>query len=308
MVRENCLNVSDLILPIFIIEGKNKRQKIPKMPGVERHSVDSAVKLAKQAQDLGIPAVAPFPCPPTNIRDNEGSNVTDPNNLICRFVRATKDKGLSVGVITDPALDPFTSHGHDGIMRRGVVVNDVSVEQIVRGAIEQAKAGADIIAPSDMMDGRIGAIRQELDNNGFNEVGILSYAAKYASAFYGPYRTAIKTDKTLKGTKDTYYIDHANSMEALREAELDINEGADMIMVKPGMPYLDVIKIFKDTFGLPTFAYQVSGEYSMIEFASKNGAIDGERAMMESLIAMKRAGADGIFSYYAIKAANFLGC
>jgi len=306
MVRENEMTAADLILPVFIIDGKNEREDIAAMPGVQRHSIDLAVEVAKEAARLGIPAIAPFPNVALDKRDQTGSEIVNPNNLICAYTRAVKDAGIDIGIITDAALDPFTDHGHDGVLRNGVIVNDESVDQIVEGALVQARAGADIIAPSDMMDGRIGAIRQALDAEGYQDVGILSYTAKYASAFYGPYREAIGTDKTLKGDKATYYVDPANSEDAMREAELDIAEGADMLMVKPGMPYLDIIRRMKDTFGMPVFAYQVSGEYSMIEAAAANGWLDGERAMMESMLAFKRAGADGVLSYFALRIARKL--
>ncbi|MFD0915617.1 porphobilinogen synthase [Pseudahrensia aquimaris] len=306
MVRENTVTPDDLILPLFIIDGKSEEEAIEAMPGVSRRSVDKAVELTRHAASLGIPAVAPFPNVDLAKRDQAGSAILDPDNLICRYVKAVKDAGIDIGIITDSALDPFTDHGHDGVLRDGVIVNDESVEQIVKASILQAQAGADIIAPSDMMDGRIGAIRQALDAEGFSDTAIMSYTAKYASGFYGPYREAIGTDQTLKGDKATYYIDPANSEDAMREAEMDIAEGADSLMVKPGMPYLDIIWRMKSTFGMPVFAYQVSGEYSMIEAAAANGWLDGERAMMESIVAFKRAGADGILSYFAIRVAEKL--
>ncbi|MEM8749776.1 MAG: porphobilinogen synthase [Pseudomonadota bacterium] len=306
LVQEARLGADDFILPIFIIEGTNRSEDISAMPGVKRYSVDLAVDIAKEARDLGIPAIAPFPNVSLDKRDQTGSEIANADNLICQFVRASKSAVPDIGVITDSALDPFTDHGHDGVLRDGVIVNDESVAQIVEGALRQADAGADIIAPSDMMDGRVGAIREALDDAGHNEVAIMSYTAKYASGFYGPYREAIGTDGLLQGDKKTYYIDPANSEDAMREAELDISEGADMLMVKPGMPYLDIVRRMKDMFGMPVFAYQVSGEYSMIESAAANGYIDGERVMMESLLAFKRAGADGILSYHALKAAKLL--
>lgn len=306
MVRETSISANDLILPLFLIEGENCSEEIAAMPGVSRQSVDKAVEVAREAASLGIPALAPFPNVSMDKRDTTGSEITNPDNLICQFTRAVKDAGIDIGLITDAALDPFTDHGHDGVLRDGLIVNDESVDQIVAGAFLQAKAGADIIAPSDMMDGRIGAIRQALDAEGFQDIAIMSYTAKYASAFYGPYREAIGTDKTLKGDKATYYLDAGNSDDAMREAETDIAEGADMLMVKPGMPYLDVIQRMKSEFGLPVFAYQVSGEYSMIEAASANGWLDGDRAMMESILAFKRAGADGVLTYFAMRAAKNL--
>jgi porphobilinogen synthase len=306
MVQEHHLTVDDLIWPIFIIDGSNKREPIAAMPGVQRLSVDLAVREAERAAKLGIPAIATFPNIDIALRDQTGSNILDPDNLINRASRAIKAAVPEIGVITDVALDPFTSHGHDGILRDGIIVNDETVEQLAEAAVMQAEAGADIIAPSDMMDGRIGAIREALDANGFQDIAIMSYATKFASAFYGPYREAIGTGGLLKGDKKTYYLDPANGDEAMREVELDVAEGADMVMVKPGLPYLDVIRRVKDTFAMPTFAYQVSGEYSMIMAAAQNGWIDGERAMIESLIAFKRAGADGVLTYFAADVAEKL--
>ncbi len=306
LVQESRLTVDDLILPIFIIEGENSEEAIKAMPGVSRYTLDKALDVAKRAAVLGIPAIAPFPNVPLDKRNVSGSEIANPDNLICTFTRMVKETVPQIGVITDAALDPFTDHGHDGILRNGIIVNDESVEMIVQGALRQAESGADIIAPSDMMDGRIGAIRQALDQAGFNDVGILSYTAKYASAFYGPYREAIGTDGLLQGDKKTYYIDPANTEDAMREAELDIQEGADMLMVKPALPYLDIVWRMKDTFGMPVFAYQVSGEYSMIESAAAQGYIDGEKVMMESLLAFKRAGADGILTYFALRVAEML--
>lgn len=306
LVQENRLDVDDLILPIFLCEGENYSESISAMPGVERYSVDMAVRQAEKAMRLGIPAIAPFPRENMEIKDVTGSHIMSADNLINRFVRAVKKEVPEIGIITDAALDPFTLHGHDGILRDGIVVNDESVEMVVRGALGQAEAGADIIAPSDMMDGRIGAIREALDRNGFHDVAIMSYATKFASAFYGPYREAIGTSGLLKGDKKTYYIDPANSDEAMREAEQDIAEGADMIMVKPGLPYLDIAQRLKNTFAMPTYVYQVSGEYSMIKAADANGWIDGEKVMMESLLAFKRAGCDGILTYFAIEVAEKL--
>ena len=306
LVQENRLTVDDLIWPIFIIEGENRREPIDAMPGVFRLSIDLAVREAERAAALGIPALATFPNVGMSLRDRTGSAILDPDNVINRATRAIKQAVPEIGVITDAALDPFTSHGHDGILRDGVIVNDETVKQVAAAAVIQAASGADIIAPSDMMDGRIGAIRDALDANGFHDVAIMSYATKFASAFYGPYRDAIGTAGLLKGDKKTYYIDHANSDEAVREAEQDVLEGADMLMVKPGLPYLDIIRRLKDEFALPTFAYQVSGEYSMIEAASANGWIDGEKAMLESLTAFKRAGCDGILTYFAPRVAEML--
>lgn len=306
LVQETRLTVDDLIWPIFIIDGDDRREPIAAMPGVFRVSPDVAIKEAERAAKLGITAIATFPNVDISLRDQTGSHILDPDNLINRVSRAIKQAVPEIGVITDAALDPFTSHGHDGVLRDGIIVNDETVEQIAAAAVLQAAAGADIIAPSDMMDGRIGAIRDALDANGFQDVAIMSYATKFASAFYGPYRDAIGTKGLLKGDKKTYYIDPANSDEALRETEQDILEGADMIMVKPGLPYLDIVRRLKDEFAMPTFAYQVSGEYSMIKAAAANGWIDGERAMMESLLAFKRAGCDGILTYFAPEAAELL--
>jgi porphobilinogen synthase len=306
LVRETHLSVNDLIWPIFLIEGENRVEDIAAMPDVQRLTVDRAVREAERAAKLGIPAIATFPFIPMEKRDISGSHALAEDNLINRATRAIKAAVPQIGIITDAALDPFTSHGHDGILRNGVIVNDESVAQIVAAALMQAQAGADIIAPSDMMDGRIGAIREALDASGFQDVAIMSYAAKFASAFYGPYREAIGTAGVLKGDKNTYYLDHANSDEALREAEQDIAEGADMVMVKPGLPFLDIIARIKDTFAMPTFAYQVSGEYSMIKAASANGWIDGDRVMMESLTAFKRAGCDGVLTYFAPRVAEML--
>jgi len=306
LVREASLTTDDLIWPIFVIEGENRREPIGAMPGVERLSPDLAAREAERGARLGIPAIALFPYVEMALRDRTGSEILNPDNVMCRATRAIKAAVPEIGIITDPALDPFTDHGHDGILTNGVIVNDESVAQIARGAVLQAEAGADVIAPSDMMDGRIGAIREALDAAGRSDIAIMSYTAKYASAFYGPYREAIGTNETLKGDKLTYYVDPANSDDAMREAETDIAEGADMLMVKPGMPYLDIVRRMKDEFAMPTFAYQVSGEYSMIMAAAANGWIDGERAMMESLLAFKRAGADGILTYFAPRAAEKL--
>ena len=306
LVQENRLTVDDLIWPIFIIDGENRREPIPAMPGVFRLSIDLAVKEAERAAKLGIPALATFPNVDMALRNETGSHILDPENIINKASRAIKAAVPGIGIITDVALDPFTSHGHDGILRDGIIVNDETVAQVAAAAVLQAEAGSDIIAPSDMMDGRIGAIREALDANGFQDVAIMSYATKFASAFYGPYREAIGTSGLLKGDKKTYYIDHANSDEAVREAEQDVIEGADMLMVKPGLPYLDIIRRLKDEFSLPTFAYQVSGEYAMIKAAAANGWLDGEKAMLESLLAFKRAGCDGILTYFAPRVAEML--
>jgi porphobilinogen synthase len=306
LVRENVLTADDLIWPLFLVDGQNTRNAVGSMPGVERLSVDQAVRDAERAMKLGIPCIALFPYTEVSLRDETGSEAVNPDNLVCQAVRAIKKECPELGVLCDVALDPFTSHGHDGLIEDGRILNDETVAVLVRQALVQAEAGCDIIAPSDMMDGRIGAIRAALDEAGFLDVQIMAYAAKYASAFYGPFRDAIGSAKTLTGDKRTYQMDGANSDEALREVELDIAEGADMVMVKPGMPYLDVIRRVKDNFAMPTFAYQVSGEYAMIAAASQNGWIDGERAMMESLLGFKRAGADGVLTYFAPQAAEKL--
>lgn len=306
LVQENSLSASDLIWPIFLVDGKQQKQPIAAMPGIERLSVDLAVDAAKRANDLGIPLLAPFANIDSAKKDVTGSHILDEDNILNRATAAIKAAVPEIGIMTDAALDPFTSHGHDGVLRDGVIVNDETVDIIARAAALQAAAGADIIAPSDMMDGRIGAIRDALDEADQQDVAIMSYATKYASAYYGPFREAIGTSGLLKGDKKTYYIDPANTDEALRETEQDILEGADMVMVKPGMPYLDICRRVKDTFQMPTFVYQVSGEYSMIEAANANGWIDGERVMMESLLAFKRAGCDGILTYFAPRVAELL--
>ncbi|MBI1620409.1 porphobilinogen synthase [Aquamicrobium zhengzhouense] len=306
LVQENRLTADDLIWPIFIMEGENRREPVDAMPGVFRMTVDLAVAEAERGAKLGIPAIATFPQIDNALKDDAGSEILDENNLINRATRAIKAAVPQMGIITDVALDPFTSHGHDGILRNGIIVNDETVEQVTQAAVLQAQAGADIIAPSDMMDGRVGSIRDALDATGFQDVPIMSYATKFASCFYGPYREAIGTQGLLRGDKKTYYLDHANSDEAVREAEQDLLEGADMLMVKPGMPYLDIIHRLKHELRVPTFAYQVSGEYAMIEAAAANGWIDGEKAMLESLLAFKRAGCDGILTYYAPRVAELL--
>jgi porphobilinogen synthase len=306
LTRETTLSVNDLIWPIFLIDGEKRREPVVAMPGVERLSVDEAVRAAERAAELRIPALAIFPFTDPTRRDLTGSEALNTQNLVCRACRAIKAAVPDLGLITDVALDPYTSHGHDGLIDGVEVVNDPSVAQLVRQALVQAEAGADVIAPSDMMDGRVGAIREALDVAGFGHVQIMAYSAKYASAFYGPFRDAIGTSATLIGDKRTYQMDPGNTDEALREAEQDIAEGADMLMVKPGMPYLDVLWRVKERFGMPTFAYQVSGEYAMIEAAARNGWIDGDRAMTESLLAFKRAGADGVLTYFALRAAERL--
>jgi porphobilinogen synthase len=306
LVRENVLTTDDLIWPLFLIDGNNRREAVVSMPGVERLSVDQAVRAAERAVKLNIPCLALFPYTEPSLRDEQGSEATNPENLVCQGVRAIKKDCPGLGVLCAVALEPFTSHGHDGLITDGRILNDETVAVLVRQALVQAEAGCDIIAPSDMMDGRIGAIRSALDSSGFLDVQIMAYAAKYASAFYGPFRDAIGSAKTLTGDKRTYQMDAGNSDEALREVELDIAEGADMVMVKPGMPYLDIVRRVKDTFAMPTFAYQVSGEYAMIAAAVGNGWLDGDRAMMESLLGFKRAGADGVLTYFAPQAAEKL--
>jgi porphobilinogen synthase len=306
LVRENVLTADDLIWPLFVVDGDNKRAPVASMPGVDRLSVDQVVRDAERAVKLNIPCIALFPYTEPSLRDERGSEALNEDNLVCQSVRAIKKEFPDLGVLCDVALDPFTSHGHDGLIENGKILNDETVAVLVRQALVQAEAGCDIVAPSDMMDGRVGAIRHALDAAGFVDVQIMSYAAKYASAFYGPFRDAIGSAKTLTGDKRTYQMDNANSDEALREVELDIAEGADMVMVKPGMPYLDVLRRIKDTFAMPTFVYQVSGEYAMISAAAGNNWIDGERAMMESLLGFKRAGADGILTYFAARAAEKL--
>ena len=306
LVRENALTAADLIWPVFLIEGVSRQEEIASMPGVFRYSIDLATQAIAEAAALGIPAVALFPNIDAGLRDESASIALDPDNLVCRACRAIKQAVPEIGVITDVALDPYTSHGHDGLLVGDEIVNDASVAVLARQAVVQARAGSDIIAPSDMMDGRIGAIRSALDAEGFENVQIMSYAAKYASAFYGPFRDAIGTNKTLRGDKRTYQMDPANTDEALREVELDLEQGADMVMVKPGMPYLDIVRRVADAFHAPTFAYQVSGEYAMLMAAAQNGWLDGDRAMMESLLAFKRAGASGVLSYFAVRAARLL--
>jgi porphobilinogen synthase len=306
MVREHVLTTDDLIWPLFVVDGTGVRAPVASMPGVERLSIDQAVRAAERAAELTIPCLALFPYTDPGKRDDTGSEALNAENLVCRAVRAIKKEVPSIGILCDVALDPYTSHGHDGLLRDGVILNDETVAVLVRQALIQADAGCDIVAPSDMMDGRVGAIREALDAAGFGDVQIMAYAAKYASAFYGPFRDAVGSNATLIGDKRTYQMDPANADEALREVELDIAEGADMVMVKPGLPYLDILHRVKEAFGMPTFAYQVSGEYAMIMAAAGNGWLDGERAMTESLIAFKRAGADGVLTYFAARIAEKL--
>lgn len=306
LVRETTLTVDDLIWPIFLIDGGKRREPVASLPGVERMSVDEAARSVEEAAALGIPAVALFPYTDPAVRDPDGSEALNSQNLVCQALRLIKREVPQIGLITDVALDPYTSHGHDGLMEGERILNDATVAALARQALVQAEAGADVIAPSDMMDGRVGAIRAALDDAGFADVQIMSYAAKYASAFYGPFRDAIGTKKALVGDKKTYQMDPGNGDEAEREAELDVAEGADMLMVKPGLPYLDVVRRLKDRFRMPTFAYQVSGEYAMIQAAAQNGWLDGDAAMMESLQAFKRAGADGVLTYFAPAVAHRL--
>ncbi len=305
LVRENRLTVDDLIWPIFLMDSRDATRPVAHMPGVDRVNIDEACRRAEKAAKLGIPALAPFPYVEPSLRDPAGSEAVNADNLMCRAVRALKKAVPELGLITDAALDPYTSHGHDGLMEAdGRILNDATVAILARQALALAEAGADVIAPSDMMDGRIGAIRRTLDGAGLEDVQILSYAAKYASGFYGPFRDAIGTNATLKGDKRTYQMDPANTDEALREVALDLEEGADMVMVKPGLPYLDICRRVKDNFGVPTFAYQVSGEYAMLVAAANNGWLDRDRVVMESLLAFKRAGCDGVLTYFAVEAAE----
>ena len=306
LVAETKLSVDDLIWPVFLIEGAGHATQVESMPGVHRVTLDRLADHIRPAAELGIPAIALFPNIPPDRKDAEGSEATNPDNLMCRAARLLKQEFPDIGLVGDVALDCYASHGHDGVIRDGYVHNDDSVSVLARQALHQAQAGIDVIAPSDMMDGRIGAIRSALDEAGLIDTRIMSYAAKYASAFYGPFRDAVGTGAMLKGDKKTYQMDPANSDEALREVAQDLAEGADMVMVKPGMPYLDVVRRVHDTFGVPTFAYQVSGEYAMIAGAAERGWIDGERAMMESLLGFKRAGAAGVLTYFAVEAARVL--
>lgn len=306
LVAENTLTVNDLIWPVFVVEGTKVRDPVTSMPGVHRLSVDLLVDAVTEARDLGIPAIALFPVIDSALKTPDAAESANPDNLVCRAVRAVKKAVPDVGILCDVALDPFNSDGHDGIVRDGHIVNDETVERLCRQALVQAQAGCDVNAPSDMMDGRIGAIRRALDEGGFKHVQICSYAAKYASAFYGPFRDALGTGVALKGDKKTYQMNPANAMEAIAEVLMDIQEDVDTVMVKPGMPYLDVIRLVKDAFGRPTFVYQVSGEYAMLKAAVQNGWLDNDRVVIESLMAFKRAGADGILTYTAVEAAKLL--
>ncbi|MCA1907568.1 MAG: porphobilinogen synthase [Magnetospirillum sp.] len=306
IVAENVLTVADLIWPVFVVEGTNLRQDIASMPGVQRLSIDLLVDSARMAADLGIPAIAVFPSVDASLKTPDAREALNPDNLVCRAVAAVKKAVPHLGVICDVALDPFNSDGHDGIVRDGYVVNDETVDILARMAVVQAQAGCDVVAPSDMMDGRVKAIRDALEAAKLVDVQILSYAAKYASSFYGPFRDAVGSKGALKGDKKTYQMDPANSAEALREVAMDIAEGADMVMVKPGLPYLDIVRRVKESFQLPTLAYQVSGEYAMMKAAALNGWLDWDRVMLESLMAFKRAGADAVLTYCAPEAARLL--
>jgi porphobilinogen synthase len=306
LVGENHLTVSDLIWPLFVIAGENKREAVGSMPGVERYSVDLLVGRAEEAARLGIPMLAIFPNSDRSLRTEDAQEALNADNLVCRAVRAIKKAVPEIGIMCDVALDPYTSHGHDGLVRDGRILNDETVEVLVKQALTQADAGCDVIAPSDMMDGRIGAIRSALEAAGHQDVQIMAYSAKYASGFYGPFREAVGSSATLTGDKRTYQMDPANTNEALREVALDIAEGADMVMVKPGMPYLDIVARVKAEFGVPTFAYQVSGEYAMLMAAVQNGWLDRAKVIPESLLAFKRAGADGVLTYFALEVARHL--
>jgi porphobilinogen synthase len=308
LMRENSVTAADLIYPVFILEGTNRREPVLSMPGVERVSVDVLLNVAEECVALGIPVLALFPVIATELKTPDGVEATNPDGLVPRAVRALKARFPELGILTDVALDPYTSHGQDGLLDdNGYVINDITTAMLVRQALTQADAGVDVVAPSDMMDGRIGAIRAALEEAGHIHTRIMAYSAKYASAFYGPFRDAVGSAKNLgKADKNTYQMDPANSNEALREVALDLQEGADMVMVKPGMPYLDIVRRVKDEFKVPTFAYQVSGEYAMIKAAAQNGWLDHDKVMMESMLAFKRAGADGVLTYFALDIARKL--
>jgi porphobilinogen synthase len=312
LVAENTLSPADFIWPVFVIEGENKREPVGSMPGVERLSVDLVVEAAQEASALGIPVMALFPQTPSSLKTEDGREALNSGNLVCRAVRAIKSAVPQIGVMCDVALDPYTSHGHDGLLRDGDVHNDATIEMLVRQSLVQAQAGCDIIAPSDMMDGRIGAIRAALEKAGHHNILLMAYAAKYASAFYGPFRDAVGSAQSQSiqglgvGDKRSYQMDPANGDEALREVALDLAEGADMVMVKPGMPYLDLVRRVKERFAVPTFAYQVSGEYAMLSAAFEKGWLDRDRAILEVLTGFKRAGASGILTYFAVEAAKLL--
>jgi len=306
LVRENLPGVDDLIWPVFVVDGTNRREPIASMPGVDRLSIDLMVEAVGVAADLGIPLVAVFPCIDPALKTSDSAEAYNAENLVCHAVRAIKQARLQIGVLCDVALDPFNSDGHDGLLHGGQILNDETVEVLCRQAVVQATAGCDIIAPSDMMDGRVGAIRAALDGAGHNDVAIMAYAAKYASGFFGPFRDAVGSGGALAGDKKTYQMDPANTNEALRETALDITEGADMVMVKPGLPYLDVLWRVKQTFQMPTFVYNVSGEYAMLRGAGDAGWLDYEKVLMETMCSFKRAGADGILTYAAVHIADLL--
>ena len=306
LVAENTLSTDDLIWPVFVIDGQNQSDPVVSMPGVARLTIDRLTAAAIEARDLGIPAIAVFPVIDAAQRSDDGAEATNPENLVCRAVRAVKAACPDLGIMCDVALDPFTSHGHDGLVRGDVILNDETIDVLCQQALVQAAAGCDIIAPSDMMDGRVGAIRDALDGDNHQDVSIMAYAAKYASGFYGPFRDALGSASRLKGDKRTYQMDPANSDEALNEVALDLEEGADMVMVKPGMPYLDIVRRVHERFGVPTFAYQVSGEYAMLKGAVQNGWLDEPRVVLESLLGFKRAGAAGILTYFAVDAARLI--
>jgi porphobilinogen synthase len=306
LVAESNLSVNDLIWPTFVIEGENKREAVSSMPGVERQSIDLLVKSAEQAAQLGIPVIALFPNTPAERRSDHGEEALNPDNLVCRATRAIKQAVPEIGILCDVALDPYTAHGHDGLMDGETILNDETVDVLIQQSLVQVDAGCDIIAPSDMMDGRIGAIREALEDAGHTNTLLMAYSAKYASAFYGPFRDAVGSGGRLKGDKRSYQMDLRNSDEAMREIALDVQEGADMIMVKPGLPYLDIVSRCKQEFSMPTFAYQVSGEYAMLSAAFEKSYLDREATILESLMAFKRAGADGILTYFALEAAQLL--
>ena len=306
LVAETHLSVTDLVWPVFVLDGEGQRETVPSMPGVERMSIDLLVEAVGEASSLGVKALALFPKTDPALKTPDGREATNPDNLMCRATRALKAAHPDVGLFCDVALDPYNSDGHDGIVRDGVILNDETVEVLVKQALVQAAAGADVIAPSDMMDGRIGALRDALDQGGYSHVQIMSYAAKYASAFYGPFRDAVGSGGALKGDKKTYQMDPRNTDESLREVAMDLDEGADSVMVKPGMPYLDIVRRVRETFAVPTLVYQVSGEYAMMKAAAGNGWLDNDSAVLESLMAFRRAGANGIFTYAAVEAARLL--
>lgn len=306
LVSENALSAHDFIWPIFVRDGDNVREPVPSMPGVERLSIDLAAEAAAEAAELEIPVIALFPYTDPSLRTEDGGEGLNPENLVCRATRAIKAQAPEVGILCDVALDPYTSHGHDGLLHEGEILNDETVEVLIKQALIQVEAGCDVIAPSDMMDGRIGAIRHALEEEGHTSTQIIAYSAKYTSGFYGPFRNAVGSSTTLFGDKCTYQMDPANTDEAIREVELDLAEGADMVMVKPGMTYLDIVRRVKDEFAVPTFAYQVSGEYSMLRGAVDNGWLDGDKVIPEALLAFKRAGADGMLTYFALEMAKRL--